>query len=154
GYQKTWPSRLLLGIEIDATFPDFIETEDYLSSRATSLGAANEQLQFLATLRGRLGWAFDGWTPFVTGGLAWGSTRISRTDSGTGVEAAPPGVAHLGFTVGAGVDVALDRRWSARAEYLFTSLGLTGHQFQSAPARYDSQYDLHEFRLGLNYHFG
>ena len=31
---------------------------------------------------------------------------------------------------------------------------MTGFGFASAPARYDSQYDLHRFRVGLNYHFG
>lgn len=47
----------------------------------------------------------------------------------------------------------LDSRWSARAEYLYTGLGSTGFTFASAPARYDSQYDLHRFRIGLNYKF-
>ena len=49
---------------------------------------------------------------------------------------------------------ALDESWSARAEYLYTNLGLAGFAFASAPARYDTQYDLHRFRIGLNYHFG
>jgi len=31
---------------------------------------------------------------------------------------------------------------------------MTGFLFGSAPARYDSQYDLHQFRVGLNYKFG
>ena len=39
-------------------------------------------------------------------------------------------------------------------EYLYTNLGLTGFAFASAPARYDSLYDIHRFRVGLNYHFG
>ena len=39
-------------------------------------------------------------------------------------------------------------------EYLYTRLGLTGFSFASAPARYNSLYDLHRFRVGLNYHFG
>ena len=56
--------------------------------------------------------------------------------------------------LGGGVDYRLDSRWTARAEYLYTSLGLTGFAFASAPARYDLQYDLHRFRVGLNYNFG
>jgi high affinity Mn2+ porin len=56
--------------------------------------------------------------------------------------------------LGGGVDYRLDSRWSARAEYLYTNLGLTGLAFASAPARYDSQYDLHRFSVGLNYKFG
>src|SRR5258707_241689 len=60
---------------------------------------------------------------------------------------------HVGYLFGTGTDYALDRRWTARAEYLYTRLGLAGFSFAS-PARYDSLYDLHRFRIGLNYHFG
>jgi high affinity Mn2+ porin len=60
----------------------------------------------------------------------------------------------VGYVVGAGLDYPLNARWSARAEYLYTNFGLTGFLFGSAPARYDSQVDLHRFRVGLNYKFG
>src|SRR5262249_17424200 len=125
-----------------------------MSYRATGSGTANEQLEYLATLRGRAGYSIGSWTPFVTAGLAWGSTRISRTDLTTGNEEAYPSNVRLGYAVGGGVDYHLDRRWSTRLEYLYTNLGLFGFLFNSAPARYDSQYDLHRFRVGLNYKFG
>jgi high affinity Mn2+ porin len=153
GYERTLPSHLMLGLEADVSFPDFIDTENVVSYRATANGSANEQLEYLATLRGRLGYAIGGWTPFVTGGLALGSLRTSRTDSTTGNEDATPGNPRLGYAVGLGVDHAFAGHWSARAEYLYTRLGLGSFQF-AAPARYDSEYDLHRFRLGLNYHFG
>jgi high affinity Mn2+ porin len=124
-----------------------------VSYRATSNGSANEQLEYVGTLRGRLGYSMGSWTPYVTGGFAWASTRFSRTDSTTGNEDATPGQLRTGYALGGGVDYALGRRWSARFEYLYTNLGLTGFSFAS-PARYDSQYDLNRFRVGLNYHFG
>ena len=93
------------------------------------------------------------WTPFVTGGLAFASTRFSRTDLTTGNEDATPGQWRFGYTLGGGVDYALGGRWSGRAEYLYTALGLRGWGF-AAPAAYYSQYDNHRFRVGLNYHFG
>jgi high affinity Mn2+ porin len=39
----------------------------------------------------------------------------------------------LGYVLGGGLDYRLDSRWSARAEYLYTRLGLTGFTFASAP---------------------
>ena len=114
---------------------------------------ADEQLEYLGSLRGRLGYQMGAWTPFVTGGLAFASTRWGRTDLTTGNQDATPSQWRLGYTFGGGVDYALDRRWTARAEYLYTRLPLTGFSF-SAPARYDSLYDLHQLRFGLNYHFG
>jgi high affinity Mn2+ porin len=154
GYEHFFPSRLMLGIEADMSFADYRDLAPVLSYRATGTGTANEQLEYLASLRGRAGYATGAWTPFVTGGIAWASTRYSRTDLTTGNEDANPSNIRLGYVVGAGVDYRLDQRWSARAEYLYTNLGLTGFAFASAPARYDSQYDLHRFRVGLNYKFG
>lgn len=151
GYEHYFPSRLMLGVEVDMSFPGTQELSQILSYRATQAGSANEQLEYLASLRGRMGYAVGPWTPFVTGGIAWASTRVARTDLATGNEDAQPSNVRLGYVLGAGVDYRLDSRWSARAEYLYTGLGLTGFAFASAPARYDSQYDLHRFRVGLNY---
>ena len=154
GYEQYFASRLMLGVELDASFPSAQDLSQVLSYRATGTGTANEQLEYLASLRGRAGYAMGSWTPFVTGGIAWASTRYSRTDLTTGNEDANPSNVRLGYVAGAGVDYRLDQRWSARAEYLYTNLGLSGFAFASAPARYDSQYDLHRFRVGLNYKFG
>ena len=154
GYEHIFPSHLMLGIEADFTFANYMDLNQVLATRSTAAGSANEQLEYLSTLRGRLGWAMGAWTPFLTGGLAVASTRLSRTDAVTANEDATPANLRLGYVVGAGTDYALDRRWSARFEYLYTSLGLSGLGFASAPARYDSQLDLHRFRIGLNYRFG
>ncbi len=154
GYEHFFASRLMLGIEFDASFANYADLAQVLSYRATSTGTANEQLEYLASLRGRAGYAMGAWMPFVTGGIAWASTRYSRTDLTTGNEDANPSNIRLGYVLGGGVDYRLDSRWSARAEYLYTNLGLSGFAFASAPARYDSQYDLHRFRVGLNYKFG
>ncbi|MBI2741757.1 MAG: carbohydrate porin [Rhodospirillales bacterium] len=154
GYQQYLPSRWMLGLEADLAFPDFIDLSRVVSYRVASTGTANEQLEYVGTLRGRLGYSMGGWTPFVTGGFAWASTRYSRTDLATGNEDAASGQLRTGYAVGGGVDYAMRGRWSARAEYLYTNLGLTGYPFASSPARYDSRYDLQRFRVGLNYHFG
>jgi high affinity Mn2+ porin len=154
GYEHFFNSRLMLGVELDMSFTDSSDLSQWMSYRATSTGSANEQLEYLATLRGRAGYSIGAFTPFVTGGIAWASTRFSRTDLTTGNEDANPSNIRLGYSVGAGLDYRLDRRWTARAEYLYTNLGLTGWIFNSAPARYDSLYDLNRFRLALNYKFG
>lgn len=153
GYEHYFPSRLMLGIELDASFTSYMDLSQVMSYRATGAGGANEQLEYLATARGRVGYGVGSWTPFVTGGFAWASTRLSRTDFTTGFEDATSGRLRTGYVIGAGVDHALDKSWSARFEYLYTNLGATSFQFNSG-ARYDSQYDLHRFRLGLNYRFG
>ena len=116
GYEHVFPSRLMLGIEADASFTDFMDLSQVLSYRATGTGTANEQLEWLASLRGRAGYAMGAWTPFVTGGIAWASTRYSRTDLTSGNEDATPSNIRLGYVVGGGLDHRLDPRWSARAD--------------------------------------
>ncbi|TAJ86298.1 MAG: hypothetical protein EPO50_15725 [Reyranella sp.] len=152
GYEHYY-SRLMLGLEVDMSFPGAEDLAQVLSYRATAAGTANQQLEYLASLRGRIGYGIGPWTPFVTGGIAWASTRSSRTDLTTGNEDASPSNIRAGYVLGAGIDYKLDSNWSARAEYLYTSLPLNGFVF-ATPARYDSLYDLHRIRLGLNYKFG
>src|SRR5260370_22566303 len=144
----------VLGIESDASFSDYLDPVQVLSYRAPGTGTATEQLESLASVRGRVGYDMGRLPPFLTGGIGWASTRFSRIDLTTGNEDANPSNIRLGYVLGGGLDYRLDQRWSARAEYLYTNLGLTGFLFGSAPARYDSQYDLHNFRVGLNYKFG
>ncbi len=153
GYDYYLPSRLLLGFEVDASFNSYMDLAQVMSYRTTGTGGADEQLEYLATARARLGYGMGSWTPFVTGGFAWASTRMSRTDFTTGFEDATSGRLRAGYVVGAGVDHALDKNWSARLEYLYTNLGTSTFQFNSG-ARYDSQYDMHRIRAGLSYRFG
>ena len=154
GWEYVFPSRLMLGIEADISFPNYEEASKVLSYRATPTGYASEEYEWLASLRGRVGYDIGAWTPYLTGGIAWMSTRYSRIDLTTGNEDANPANVRVGWTAGAGLDYRLDSRWSARAEYLYTNFNLSGFAFASAPSRYDTQYDLHRVRFGLNYRFG
>jgi outer membrane immunogenic protein len=72
---------------------------------------------WLGTLRGRLGYAFDRFLPYVTGGLAAGDIRATT-----------PGFAgasqtNLGWTVGVGLELAIIGNWTAKGEYLHVDLG-------------------------------
>jgi high affinity Mn2+ porin len=154
GWEYVFPSHLMLGIEADFSFPNYEESSKVLSYRATPTGYASEEYEWLASLRGRVGYDIGAWTPYLTGGITWMSTRYSRIDLTTGNEDANPANIRVGYTAGAGLDYRLDSRWSARAEYLYTNFNLSGFVFGSFPSRYDTQYDLHRVRLGLNYRFG
>jgi outer membrane immunogenic protein len=75
------------------------------------------QSQWLATVRGRVGYAFDRILLYGTVGAAFGNVQTglnppSTFDSST----------EAGWTVGAGVEVAFAPNWTAKAEYLFVDL--------------------------------
>jgi hypothetical protein len=59
GYNYVLPSRVLLGAEADVSFPNFLE-DDLISSRTTAQGTnVTDQIEYVATLRGRAGYTFD-----------------------------------------------------------------------------------------------
>jgi len=103
---------------------------------------------WLSTVRGRVGYAIDRFMPYVTGGLALGDIRAST-----------PGFAgnnttNAGWTVGAGVEVAIANNWSAKAEYLYVDLGKNNCGLACGAAPIDNvSFTAHVLRGGLNYRF-
>jgi outer membrane immunogenic protein len=72
------------------------------------------QGQWLATVRGRVGYAFDRILLYGTGGAAFGNIQTGLNPPSTfdsSVEA--------GWTVGAGLEFAFAQNWTAKVEYLF-----------------------------------
>ncbi len=71
---------------------------------------------WLSTVRGRFGYAMDRILFYGTGGAAFAGIRTTLNGTGrTTTEA--------GWTVGAGVEVALADNWTAKVEYLYADLG-------------------------------
>jgi outer membrane immunogenic protein len=73
---------------------------------------------WLGTARGRLGIAADRVLFYGTGGAAFGDVQAVSTLGGS-----TESTTKVGWTAGAGVEVALGRYWTARAEYLYVDLG-------------------------------
>ena len=72
---------------------------------------------WLATVRGRLGYAFDRFLPYITGGLAVGDINATRPGFPGG------STSNAGWTVGAGLEVGIASNVSIKAEYLYVDLG-------------------------------
>ena len=79
GYNYVLPSRLLLGIEADITFPYFFENGTIFTGGTAQGTTVSDQIDYIATLRGRFGYAFDHWLIYATGGLAWSQARFGET---------------------------------------------------------------------------
>jgi outer membrane immunogenic protein len=102
---------------------------------------------WLGTARGRIGFAFDRWLPYFTGGVAFGDVKMSPNNALSGTKT------QLGWTLGGGVEYAFMGPWSAKIEYLYVDLGKsicgaaicgidTGVSFRTSIVR-----------AGLNYRF-
>ena len=75
---------------------------------------------WLATFRGRLGYAFDRWLPYITAGGAYGNVKAT-TDPGPGLASASS--SQFGWTGGVGLEYAFLGNWTAKIEYLYVDLG-------------------------------
>ena len=103
--------------------------------------------RWLGTARGRLGYAFDRWLPYVTGGAAFGDVRASINPIGlTATET------RVGWTVGGGLEYAFLGNWTAKVEYLYVDLGSFDTGF-TAPIQNNVSFKEHIVRGGLNYKF-
>ena len=103
---------------------------------------------WLGTARGRIGYAFDRWMPYVTGGLAVGDVSASVTGN--------PGASdtRVGWTLGGGAEFALNGPWTAKLEYLYVDLGDFSCRTACGTAGPDNvEFKSHIVRAGLNYRF-
>jgi len=154
GYNYVFPSRLLLGAEANITFPNFEKYTDGLifTGRTVQGTTVTDQIDYIATLRGRFGYAFDHWLIYGTGGLAWSQARFGETPGVTGDEDKIP-LTRIGWALGLGAEVAIAPDWTARIEYLYDRFGTVAGVFPSGTG-YQSVFDIQTLRLGLNYRLG
>jgi outer membrane immunogenic protein len=154
-----------------------------LGETFTSTTSVSKSLDYFGTLRARFGYLLTpGFLVYGTGGLAYGgvhaSTSISQADTAIVGVPAPAAVGYgssasisqtrAGWTAGAGVEMQLGPRWTAKAEYLYYDLGSVSYGLPNlvanvpgvvgpttwvASAQSTAKFNGDIVRLGLNYKF-
>ena len=113
--------------------------------------------QWLATLRGRLGYAIGPALLYATGGGAWGGVRMHEFNPLVASVTATENRTLSGWVIGGGVEWEVSQSWSAKLEYLhaefdkktfFANTASRCCTSQSSDIRNDV------IRAGLNYRFG
>jgi len=119
---------------------------------------------WLATVRGRLGYAAGNWLFYGTGGAAFSkvNANFSFFDSSLAItENAATSNWKTGYTVGGGIEAKVYGPWSAKAEFLYVNLGSVstsgvfgaGLLFFPQPFTHTLSLSADIVRVGLNYHF-
>jgi outer membrane immunogenic protein len=106
---------------------------------------------FLGSVTGRFGYAVDRWLYYVRGGAAWAGDKYTITgNSFSGFEALDT---RPGWTVGAGIEWAFARNWSARLEYDYYGLGTRTILIDPANLGHvDVKQNAQTVKLGVNFH--
>lgn len=180
-------SNWLFGIEADIqasgekgngsqslTLPAFVTGQGPLPA-LTVIGTSEHKLNWFGTLRGRVGFLpTQRVLLYATGGLAYGELEASYalTAVGVGTTALSLSKTRAGWTVGAGAEIGLASRWTAKVEYLYMDLGranwgavaATTNQLDTPAVGFNTvttftgaastKFTDHILRVGINYNFG
>lgn len=113
------------------------------------------KLDYVGTVRARIGFALDRALIYATGGYAYGRVdNYSTSDITDAAYGARTKGWQSGWTVGAGLEYAADENWTLRAEGLYLDLGsVTNYYpaFPSDPMTFHNSAILGRF--GVNYKF-
>jgi len=138
---------LVLGLEADGSLSD--------AELAGDNGYTVLSQPWNAHLRLRAGWGFDSLLLYAAGGLAATGLEIDDSDAGFGSDRERL----LGWSLGAGLEIAVTPRLLVRVEYLYDDYG-QADAFLAAPAGpffpgYDAEVDLaqHSLRAGFAWQF-
>jgi high affinity Mn2+ porin len=147
GYNWRATSGLLLGVEADLTFPNYLPSNAIISRLISANSDVLHQLDYVGTARGRLGYASGHWLFYATGGLAFAGERYINTPAAGSDEK----IIHhrLGWAAGAGVEYAFAPHWTVRLEYLYNQFQRADIRFPQG-AQHSSTLDFQSLRIGLN----
>lgn len=150
GGNYQFANNIVIGIEADYQWAD-------IDGSSTTLAGVvrTAEVERFGTVRGRLGFAWDRWLAYVTGGYAFGA----KTNLTIGPAALVTSSSTLdGWTAGVGVEYAFAPNWSAKLEYLHIDLNdktfFTGLGACAVTSLCQAGANIDLVRVGLNYRFG
>ncbi len=160
-------SGFVFGILTDINKTDISESQSGFSS-TPAFYTVERDLEFLATLRGRVGYApVRRLLIYATGGLTYSDVDYSyQTNTPAAVKRRGGQESDYGYTVGGGLEARVTDHISLTVEYLYTNLG--GNNFVgnlSGPAAFsttsastdsrgsDDDFDFHQIQGKISYRF-
>ena len=159
---------VVLGLETDIQYVDRDQTNAFRSTAGFAT-AYHSKIDYLGTVRGRIGYAMDRWMIYATGGLAYGevTNAVASTNPALVTISGLRKGTETGYAVGAGVEYAMpmfnlgSSAATVKVEYLYYDLGKKTVTQNDVPAagsipllanRFEN--NGHIVRAGLNWKFG
>jgi outer membrane immunogenic protein len=153
GFNWQFPgSNWVLGIEGQASWSNLKGDHIYDGDEGFQT-----KVNWLATVAGRVGYAWDRLLVYAKGGVAFADEKFTHFDTDD------PGIffkddqTRTGWMVGGGLEVALGGNWSAKGEYNYMDFGKKSvlfDPFASGLIPFDIDQQIHVFKFGFNYRFG
>jgi outer membrane immunogenic protein len=111
------------------------------------------KVEWLGTLTGRVGYAWDGFLLYVKGGAAFARDTYDESYHGDFLTAQGT---RWGWTVGGGLEFAVAGNWTAKLEYNYIDLGTDVVALRGTSDSFDDdvRQTIQAVKFGLNYRFG
>jgi outer membrane immunogenic protein len=149
----------LIGIEVDGSA---VQADGQRAFQNPLLAPFRQQVteHWLATARGRLGYAWDKWMVYVTGGGAWAGVEDkvfvnAFVPAGNIPTASISQQTLSGWTAGFGAEYALGYGWSIKGEYLY--IDFSNKTYFGVNTLVGAEINVHlrqsVARFGMNYKF-
>jgi outer membrane immunogenic protein len=146
---------LVVGVETDFEGVGISETRAGTltwDSGGTDPDTHHRAINYVGTVRGRIGYAFGPVLPYFTGGFAYGNVTNEFNDTGS----KHPGLfkddgMKAGYVLGGGLEYKLSSAWSMMAEYQYIDLGHDDATGVGVAYVRTKDTELNTFRAGINY---
>lgn len=148
-------SNWVLGIEAQASWSNADGEHTFETGAGGAFGFRTE-VEWLGTVTGRLGYAFDRVLVYAKGGFAFAHDKYEWFSVGE-FEGVFSDHTRTGWTVGGGIEFALAGNWSVKGEYNYMDLGKKDVTFTldgGGFATFDVDQQIHVAKFGVNYRFG
>lgn len=165
--------RLLIGVEADFSYvngQNRVMTVLGHTTTADHTTITKTSMQYFGTLRARAGFVHHRTLFYLTGGAAFANSRgsvwINGPDCIPPLHASGAMKTNWGWTFGGGIEHAISKKWTVKAEYLYYDLGKSSRKLifdytvagvpgvQTSSLTANLRHTGSIFRVGLNYHFG
>jgi opacity protein-like surface antigen len=159
GFNYALSPNWIIGFEADVSATDLEGTGTGVNLRGVVVSQYANKIDLFGTARGRLGYAFNNWLFYGTGGFAWADDRINRTQLVGTIGQATQGTVEsvtatgTGWAAGGGIEWGFAPNWTAKVEYLHLDLGTQTFNFPLAMVRRDASVSIDTARFGINYLF-
>lgn len=148
GYNYQFANNVVLGIEAD--FNGSAADSDRITDSATG-DFASSDLNWVGTVRARLGYSYDRFLPYIAGGLAYADYEHNVSVAGVGSSSYSD--TYVGWTIGAGLEYAFTDNLTSRIEYRYTDFGEEDYSSTTNVGAHSVDLTSHEVMIGLAYKF-
>ncbi len=145
GYNYQLQNNIVVGLEGDL---GYVSNSSKYVLNAVPLVTGKVSNNYLGTVRARLGYSLGMFMPYLTGGFAFGDTKLSYANSAFPLSNFSKSNTSAGYTVGGGVEAQIYQNWTAKVEYLYVDFGKQSYAGYGKVRLND-----HVVRAGLNYKF-